>query len=79
MYLIKSLVWALENPTQIVGLIWYINVKEERKGQLTFDNPEKRATLGTQDTRRRQTKQKHNIICVCNICMYDLLWKCIVY
>ena len=27
-------------------------------------NPEKQETLGTQDTRRRQTKQKHNAICV---------------
>jgi hypothetical protein len=29
-----------------------------------MDNQEKLATLGTQDTRRRQTKQKHNTICV---------------
>jgi len=29
-----------------------------------MDNPGKLATLGTQDTRRRQTKQKHNTICV---------------
>jgi hypothetical protein len=29
-----------------------------------MDQPEKRATYGTQDTRRIQTKQKHNTICV---------------
>jgi phage-related protein len=29
-----------------------------------MDNPEKLATQGTQDTRRRQTKQKLNTICV---------------
>ena len=29
-----------------------------------MDNPEKLETFGTQDTRRRQRKQKHNIICV---------------
>jgi hypothetical protein len=29
-----------------------------------MDNPEKLATLGTSDTRRRQTKQKHITICV---------------
>ena len=27
-------------------------------------NPEKLATLGTQETRRWQTKQKHNTICI---------------
>ena len=37
---------------------------KNNKGQLKIDNPDKRATLGTQDTRRRQTKQKHNAICV---------------
>jgi hypothetical protein len=29
-----------------------------------MDNPQKLTTLGTQNTRRRQTKQKHNTICV---------------
>ena len=29
-----------------------------------MDNPEKLATYGTQDTWQRQTKEKHNTICV---------------
>jgi hypothetical protein len=29
-----------------------------------MDNPEKLATIGTQDTRRRQTNQKHKTTCV---------------
>jgi hypothetical protein len=29
-----------------------------------MDNPEKLSALGTQRTRRRQTKQKHSTICV---------------
>jgi hypothetical protein len=29
-----------------------------------MDNPEKLATFGTQHTRRRQTTQKHNTLCV---------------
>jgi fido (protein-threonine AMPylation protein) len=33
-------------------------------GQAKMNNQEKVATLGTQDTRRRQTKQKHSTICV---------------
>ena len=31
-----------------------------------MDNLEKLATLGTQNTRRRQTNKKHNTICVGN-------------
>jgi len=34
-----------------------INVRENRRGNQTMDNPEKPATLDTQDTGRRQTKQ----------------------
>ena len=29
-----------------------------------MDNPERLAPLGTQETKRRQTRQKHNKICV---------------
>jgi hypothetical protein len=34
------------------------------KRQSKMDNLERLATLGTQDARRRQTKQEHNTICV---------------
>jgi hypothetical protein len=44
------------------SLSYRINVRENQKGQSRMDNPEKLTTLGTQNTRRRQTKQKtqHN-------------------
>jgi hypothetical protein len=35
----------------------YFNVRENRKGQSRMDNLTILATLGTQDTGRRQTKQ----------------------
>jgi hypothetical protein len=43
------------------------NLKKRRKitkVQSRMDNPEKLATLDTQGTKRRQTKQKHNTTCV---------------
>jgi hypothetical protein len=36
--------------------VYQINVRENRRGPSTMDNPEKLAKLGTDDTRRRQTK-----------------------
>ena len=35
-----------------------INFRKHRRGNRTMGNQEKLATLGTQDTGRRQTKQK---------------------
>jgi len=37
---------------------------ENTKGQSKIDNPEKMTTYDTQDTRRKQTKQKHATACV---------------
>ena len=34
-------------------------MSEKRKGQSRMDNPQKLITLGTQDSGRRQKKQKH--------------------
>ena len=46
----------MDNPEKLVN-------KRQRipKGQSKMDNPEKLATYGTQDTGRRQTKQKQTI------------------
>ena len=41
----------------------YINIREYRREQSGMDNPKKLTTLGTQDRRRRQTKQKNTTQC----------------
>jgi len=43
---------------------------EKREGQSRMDNPGKLATLGTQDTRRRQRKQKSTTQYILNITIY---------
>ena len=42
-------------------LILLINARENQRGNEEWTNPETQATSGTQDTGRRQAKQKHNI------------------
>jgi len=42
--------------------IRWVNVREYRRGNQTTDNPEKLETQGSQDTRWRQTKQKHSTV-----------------
>ena len=51
----------------MINIYIYIFVhkrKRKPKRQSRKVNPEKRATSGTQDARRKQAKQKHNTICL---------------
>ena len=41
--------------------VWMLKKLE---GSIKIDNPEKLATVGTQATRRRQSNQQHNTLCV---------------
>ena len=59
MYIIISSIYI--NKGYIFSASNQKNVKENRRGNSKMDNPDKLATLCTQDTQRRQTKQKHNI------------------
>ena len=47
---------------------YWFEIKREKKpkGQLRMDNPDKLATLGTQNTGRRQENKTHNTISLLN-------------
>ena len=54
---------------QIRNVPCALNKRQRKpKGQSRTNNPEKLATVGTQDARRRQRKQKHYTICVGHHC-----------
>ena len=55
--------------SQPINHLSWLSKSEKIEMQSIMDNPEKQATLGTQNTRRRQAKQKtQNNMCLTPLC-----------
>jgi hypothetical protein len=60
-FFLYSNMWTSYQHQNVQSRDTGIKCYRNSKGQSRIDNPEKQAPLGTQDTGRKHTKQKHNI------------------